>query len=85
MSFIFLFRTPLAIKKSVDTPHATFSRYAYDYGIWLAKDPFYFGHGTDGQTLTILLDKDTIIITLAEQPDNAPIERIINSVIENKL
>ena len=70
---------------SVDTPHATFRRYGYGYGIWLAKDPIYFGHGTDGQTLTIIPDKETIIITLAEQPDIKPIERIINDIITNEI
>jgi len=69
----------------VDTPNATFRRYAYGYGIWLAKDPFYFGHGTDGQTLTILPDKETIIITLAEQPDMKPIENMINYIITNEI
>jgi len=70
---------------SVDTPHATFRKYGYGYGIWLAKDPFYFGHGTDGQTLTIIPDKETIIITLAKQPDIKPIERIINDIITNEI
>lgn len=70
---------------AVDTPNATFRRYAYGYGIWLAKDPFYFGHGTDGQTLTILPDKETIIITLAEQPDMKPIENMIDYMITNEI
>lgn len=68
---------------SVDTPQATFRRYGYGYGIWLAKAPFYFGHGTDGQTLTIFPDKETIIITLADQPDMRPIEKIINHIVTN--
>lgn len=70
---------------SVDTPHALFRRYAYGYGIWLAKDPFYFGHGTDGQTLTIIPDKETVIITLAEQSDMKPIERVINTIITHEI
>lgn len=70
---------------SVDTPHATFRRYGYGYGIWLAKEPFYFGHGTDGQTLTILPDKETIIITLAEQSDMRSIEKVINHIITNEI
>lgn len=64
-----------------DTPGDAFRRYGYGYGIWLAKDSLYFGHGTDGQTLTIIPDKETIIVTLAEQPDFKPIERIINQII----
>lgn len=67
---------------SVDTPNATFRRYGYGYGIWLSKDFFYFGHGTDGQILTVLPEQDRIIITLSEQPDIKPIENIINKVIE---
>lgn len=65
----------------VDTARASFRRYAYGYGIWLAKEPFYFGHGTDGQTLTMLPDKEMVIITLADQADMKPIERVINKVI----
>lgn len=71
--------------KAVDTPHATFRRYAYAHGLWIAKAPIYFGHGTDGQTLTIIPDKETIIITLADQPDVQPIEKVINQIIENEL
>lgn len=70
--------------ESVDTPDATFRRYAYGYGIWLAKKPFYFGHGTDGQTLTIIPNEKTIIITLAKQPDIKQIEKLIDDVITNK-
>lgn len=70
---------------SVDTPGATFRRYAYGYGIWLAKDPFYFGHGTDGQTLTIIPEKEMVIITLADQSDMKPMERLINDIIINEI
>lgn len=69
----------------VDTRDATFRRYAYGHGIWLAKDGFYFGHGTDGQTLTIITEKETVIITLADQVDMKPIERLINYMIESEL
>lgn len=69
---------------SVDTPEASFRRYGYGYGIWLPKKDFYFGHGTDGQTLTVLPEQNTIIITLAEQIDLQPIEAIINKIIEDK-
>lgn len=69
----------------VDTPDTTFRRYGYGYGIWLAKAPFYFGHGTDGQTLTIIPDKQTVIITLAEQADMKPIEKVIDHMITNEL
>lgn len=65
----------------VDTPNRIFRRYGYGYGIWLPKDSFYFGHGTDGQTLTVIPEKNTIIMTLAEQPDIKPIEEIINHIL----
>lgn len=68
----------------VDTPNSTFRRYAYGYGIWLAKDRIYFGHGTDGQTLTIIPEKETVIITLADQSDMKPIEKLINHMIKNE-
>lgn len=33
-------RTINTFTNAVDTPNATFRRYAYGYGIWIAKDPF---------------------------------------------
>lgn len=71
--------------EGADTPNQTFRRYAYGYGIWLAKEAFYFGHGTDGQTLTIIPEKETVIITLADQSDMKPIERLIDYMITNEL
>lgn len=65
----------------VDTPNRTFRRYAYGYGIWLAKEPIYFGHGTDGQLLIMIPEKDTIIVTLAHHHDLKPIEDIIDKII----
>lgn len=76
-------RTISHITPELDTPGATFRRYAYGYGIWLTKDRIYFGHGTDGQILVVLPEKDTILITLAEQADIRPIEEILNRVIEH--
>ena len=70
---------------SVDDPNALFRRHAYGYGIWLAKESLYFGHGTDGQTLTIIPDKETVIITLAKQPDMKPIERLINHIVTHEI
>lgn len=68
--------------KELDRLDDTFRRYAYGYGIWLAKEPFYFGHGTDGQRLIILPAKKTILLTLAEQVDTEPIDAILNRVVE---
>ncbi|NLC55122.1 MAG: serine hydrolase [Erysipelothrix sp.] len=65
----------------VDTPTAVFRRYGYGSGIWLAKDNIYFGHGTDGQTLAMIPDKRTIIVTLASQQDVKKLEMLINKII----
>ena len=64
-----------------DTPDATFRRYAYGHGIWLAKDSLFFGHGTDGQTLVMIPDKKAIIVTLAHQHERRELERIIDDII----
>src|SRR5699024_2423063 len=71
------------ITPEFDSPGASFRRYAYGYGIWLTKDKIYFSHGTDGQILIVLPEKDTILISLAEQADIKPIENIFNRVIEH--
>lgn len=67
--------------KELDHPDHTFRRYAYGYGTWLAKEPFYFGHGTDGQRLIMLPKEQTIILTLAEQVDTEPIDEILNELV----
>jgi len=72
---------PTSYTKAVDNPNAVFRRYAYASGIWLAKEPIFFGHGTDGQTLVMIPEKNTIIITLARQYDIREVERIINEII----
>lgn len=71
--------------KSVDTPNAIFRRYAYASGIWLAKEPIFFGHGTDGQTLIMISEKKSIIITLAQQNDVVALENLINKIITEYL
>lgn len=68
-----------------DTENATLRRYAYAHGMWLAKEDIYFGHGTDGQTLIMIPEKNTIIITLAHQHDMKAIETIINRIINEYL
>lgn len=75
-------RTITNYTPDVDRPERTFRRHAYGYGIWLPKDrSFYFGHGTDGQILTIVPEKEMIIITLAEQPHIQPIEAIVDHIL----
>ena len=72
---------PTTYTPKIDTPAAVFRRYAYGSGIWLAKEPIFFGHGTDGQILVMIPDKDMIIVTLAHQHDISEIESIINNII----
>lgn len=75
-------RSTHILTSKVDTPKRIFRRYAYGYGIWLAKDNnIFFGHGTDGQILVIAPEKELIIITQAEQKDMEPIEDIINEIL----
>lgn len=73
---------PTTYTSDIDTPDAIFRRYAYANGIWLAKEPIFFGHGTDGQILAIIPEKDAIIITLAHQTDMTEIENIVNNIIK---
>lgn len=77
--------TLVVYTKKLDVPKRAFRRYGYGYGTWLAKDSFYFAHGTDGQRLIILPETKTIVLTLAEQRDTEPIDKILNDIIENKL
>lgn len=77
--------TAVTYTKELDDSNYTFRRYAYGYGTWLAKEPFYFGHGTDGQRLIMHPETNTIILTLAEQVDTRPIDAILNRIVENKI
>lgn len=65
-----------------DVPDLTFRRYAYGYGMWLGKKDYYFGYGTDGQTMIILPKNNVVIITLSKQVDVKPIEKILSEVLE---
>lgn len=55
--------------------------YAYGYGIWIAKENLYFASGTDGQYIVVIPEKNTIVITQAEQKDTMPIKQIIDHII----
>lgn len=74
--------TATTYTKELDHPEYTFRRYAYGYGTWLAKDSFYFGHGTDGQRLIMLPKEKMVILTLAEQGDTEPIDAILNKIVQ---
>ena len=67
----------------VDQEDVLFRRYGYGYGIWLAKESFYFGHGTDGQILLVVPDEDLIAITLAEEKDLHAIEAGMEKLLKN--
>lgn len=77
--------TPTTKTPQNDTPENIFRRYAYASGIWLAKEPIYFGHGTDGQTLVMIPEKNAIIVTLAHEQDIKEIENVINTIITQNL
>lgn len=74
-----------AYTPEVDIPEHIYRRYAYGKGLWLAKENIYFGHGTDGQTLAMIPDKNAIIVALAEQRDVFPLEMIVNDIIIDHL
>ncbi len=76
---------PTTYTSNVDSPKRTFRRYAYGSGIWLAIESIFFGHGTDGQTLIMVPDKNSIILTLAHQKEIIQLENILNSIIEKDL
>lgn len=76
---------PRTYTKNLDLPGQVFRRNAYGYGIWLAEESFYFGHGTDGQRLIILPEKELIIITLAEQEDTHLIDQLLDHFIKNRI
>lgn len=72
---------PTTYTSNIDKPNAIFRRYAYASGIWLAKEPIFFGHGTDGQRLVMIPEKNTIIVILAHEGDTDTIEKIVNDII----
>lgn len=67
----------------VDTPtNPFFRRYAYANGLWLGeRNGIYFGHGTDGQTLAMVPEKDAVVVTLAHQVDVVRLEEIVDEII----
>lgn len=71
------FTTPTA-----DTSSRIFRRYGYGYGIWLNNTNIYFGHGTAGQTLVVLPEQETVLITQAELKNVDKEEAIINELVE---
>lgn len=72
-----------AYTPEVDTPtNPYFRRYAYASGLWLGEKPnIYFGHGTDGQTLAMIPDKNAVVITTAHQVDVKRLEEIVDHII----
>ena len=73
---------PSTFIKNDNKPNTYFKRYAYAKGIWLGKDDIFFASGTDGQALVVIPEKNSIIITLAEQKDEAPLESILDYIIK---
>ncbi len=67
----------------VDTPtNPYFRRWAYGSSLWLSnKNGIYFGHGTDGQTLAIIPDRQAIVITQSHQVDVVRLEELVDKAI----
>ena len=69
----------------LDTPGALYTRHSYASGIWLSDNSIFFGHGTDGQCLVMIPEKNAIIITLARQNKVRELEGLVNDIIINYL
>lgn len=66
-----------------DTPtNPYFRRWAYGSSLWLSKkNGIYFGHGTDGQSLVIVPDRDAVVVTTAHQVDVTRLEELVDKAI----
>lgn len=71
------------------TPHADtitnpyFRRWAYGSSLWLSpKNGIFFGHGTDGQSLVVVPDRNAVIVTTARQHDVTRLEELVDKTIE---
>ncbi|WP_394262503.1 hypothetical protein [Trueperella sp.] len=63
------------------TPPA-FRRWAYGSSLWLSnKNGIFFGHGTDGQSLAIVPDRDAVVVTTAHQVDVTRLEELVDKAI----
>ena len=73
---------PTSIIKDNKSPNTYFKKHAYGMGIWLGENDIFFGSGTDGQSLVVIPEKNSIIVTLAEQKDVEPLESIIDYIVK---
>lgn len=66
-----------------DTPtNPYFRRWAYGSSLWLSnKNGIFFGHGTDGQSLAIIPDRQAVVITTAHQGDVVRLEELVDKAI----
>ena len=69
----------------LDTPGSLYTRHSYASGIWLSDNSIFFGHGTDGQCLVMIPEKNAIIITLARQNKVRELEGLVNEIITKYL
>lgn len=59
-----------------------FRRWAYGSSLWLSnKNGIFFGHGTDGQSLAIVPDRDAVVVTTAHQVDVTRLEELVDKAI----
>lgn len=66
-----------------DTPtNPLFRRWAYGSSLWLGKkNEIFFGHGTDGQSLVIVPDREAVVITTAHQVDVVRLEELVDKAV----
>ena len=73
-----------AFTPGVDTPtNPYFRRHAYGSSLWLSnRGNIFFGHGTDGQTLAIIPERNAVVITTATQKDVKRLEELVDKAVE---
>lgn len=81
-SWIKYMQSITTLTPEVDSENRKFRRYAYGKGLWIAEDrDIVFGHGTGGQIVAVIKDKDSVISITSEQKDLYNLEEIVNNII----
>ena len=84
-SWIDHMRTPSKLTPWVErAENERFRRHAYGAGLWLgAEEDIFFGNGTAGQTLLVVPSSNAVVVTLANEGDVAPLERLVEEVVQS--
>ena len=83
--FVDMMKTITTITPHHHNDNSLYQRHGYGSGLWVSSNDIYFGHGTDGQNLVIIPNKETIILTQAKQSEVSSIEKIIDEIIVDYL